>query len=189
MKIKFITILGLLALCLQVNAQTDTTNAPAPPSSFLGDLKINLGNVTNYAAVIYGTYAPKAPTTKGGGFLLVYNVNNYVGVAAGADWLGKFNMCSGNVTLKLPTHPLSFLHWGWNPALTPNVIGGIGVPFGGANSANGGVAGIAGVGANLDIYTFKGFTIGAGYELVNWSSADKYSGKHHELFLDLHKGF
>jgi len=179
----------LLAVSLSLTGYSADTNTPPTTGGILQDVKGSLGNITNYAFAPYLTYAPKAPTKYGGGILALYNVNNYVGAGVGVDWLGHFNLASGNVTLKVPTHPIAFLHWGWNPSFTPNVLAGVGVPFGGAKQSNGGVSGIAGVGGNLDLFDWKGFNLGAGAELINWSSADAYSGKHYEVFLDIHKGF
>lgn len=188
MKIKLALLTAaLLALASIARAQTDT-NTPPPSSGFFNDLVNDLGAITNWSAAPYITYAPNAPTKVGGGALLLYNLNNYVGAGPGIDWLGDFNLVSANVTLQVPTHPFAFLGAS-NIVATPFVLAGIATPIGGAGTANGNVASIQGLGLNLDLLHIKSLQLGLGYEFSNWTGAGDFSGRHHHVFLALHTKF
>jgi len=167
--------------------------APSPLAQAWTDIKDLLptnGIPTNYAGAIYGTYAPKAPTKIGGGILVLYNLNNYVAAGIGGDWLGSFNLVSGNIQLRLPTHPLSFMGGNWATLeATPFVLGGIGSPFGGAGSANGGISTIEDAGFNVGIGHFVGgvFDVGAAYG--KWQGAGAYDVARYHLYFGWSKGF
>ena len=160
------------------SAQTSITNVESG-SAFLDSL-------TNFAVVGYGTYAPEAPTKVGGGALLVYNVSQNIGAMAGIDWLGSFSMVSGQITFKVPTHPLTFIGLP-NVTFTPNVLGGIATPMSGG--ASGHLSGVVGAGGSIDLFKLGKGNLAIGYEAVSWTDAGAYSGLHHEGFLSWHVGF
>lgn len=183
MKLKL--LLASLLLSGSLLAQTNTP-PPKPISEVIGN---TLGSIQNWSAYVYGTYAPDAPKKYGGGLLAVYNVNENFGAGVGLDALGtEFNMVSGNITLKVPTHPLSFIGW-TNVVATPFLLAGIGTPMGGAGKANGNISTIAGAGTALDVFTVKGFQASIGYEYSQWSGASAFSGAHHHVFFGFRKGF
>lgn len=188
-----VTLLLAVSLSVGASAQTNTPPAPeqTPSNAFsLGSAFEPLTHASNYVIAPYFTYAPDAPQKYGGGVLAVYNINNYVGAGVGLDWLGQFNMVSGNVQLKLPTHPLAFAGGAWtNVTATPFAIGAIATPLGGAGSDNRSAATIAGAGAAVGVADWLGGKIDIGYGWVNWTGAGDYSGNHHEFFLAWHKPF
>ena len=169
-------------------AQTSTNgNAFSQAASALWN---NLKSATNYAVAPYATYAPKAPTKFGGGALVIYNVNQYVGAGAGIDWLGQFNLFSGNLELKLPTHPFKTL--GGNLAtleVTPFVLGGIGTPTAGAGNANGGLSTIRDIGLQLKFGHLWGGQFSAGGTYGSWSGAGLYDVVRYHGFVAWQKGF
>lgn len=162
--------------------------ATSTKAALLDDISTGLGNVTNWAVAPYFTYAPDAPTKYGGGILALYNVNQNVGVGTGVDWLGSFSLVSANVTLRLPTRPLTFMGFS-NFVATPFVLAGVGTPFGGAGGNNGAVSTIEGAGMNFDVAKIKGWNFGFGYAYDNWTSVGAFSGRHHQGFVKLSKGF
>lgn len=173
-----------LSLFLSVSAFAQTNN----PSTILETIGATLGSVSNWSAYPYFTYAPDSPKKYGGGALAIYNVTQNFGAGIGIDWLGGFNMVNGNVSLKLPTHPFTFLGWS-NVTVTPFGIAGIGTPMGGAGKANGNVSTIAGAGTAIDLFLVKGFQASIGYEFSEWSGASAFSGAHHHVFFGFRKGF
>lgn len=175
---KKILLLVSLIGCIHFTSNAQVTNVESG-ATFLDSL-------TNFAIAPYFTYAPKAPTKYGGGALLIYNVNNNIGAAMGIDWLGSFSMISGNVTFKVPTHPLTFIGLP-NIVATPNVIAGISSPMSG--SAAGHLSGVVGAGLDVDLFTLGKGKVGVGYEAVQWTDAGDFSGLHHEVFVAYHLGF
>lgn len=179
------TKIALVSLLVSLSVgQAQVTNS----SSLLEDISNGLGSISNWVVSPYATYADSAPKHFGGGIIALYNFNQYVGTGPGVDWLGEFNLVSANVTLRVPTHPLSFIGLS-NIVATPFIITGIATPLGGAGKANGNVSSVEGVGLALDIFKAKSINFGLGYSYVNWTGAGDFSGRHHEIFLKFSKGF
>lgn len=152
------------------------------------DKIINLiGSPTNYAAEIYGTYAPKAPTKIGGGALLAYNVNNYVGLGIGLDWLGSLSLVSANVQLQAPFHPLP--NQLPNLILSPFIISGVATAYTGGSSFNGNAVIISDVGAYLKYGHLWGgqFNIGGCYG--RWTGTGAYDVPRYHVFAGWQHGF
>jgi hypothetical protein len=169
-----------------------TTNAPSLTAGLqeIGAalLSAHLTSISNYSIDPYFTYAPAAPTKYGGGVLGIYNVNDYVGVGLGVDWLGSFSLVSGNATLKLPTHPLA---WTGNATLaslqmTPFVLGGVGTPLGGAGAT---AATISDVGDAFEFGHVFGGTFNVGAAWGTWSNAGAYSVERYHIFFGWSHGF
>lgn len=149
-----------------------------------------LTSATNYSFVPYYTYAKDAPQKHGGGILALYNVSEYVGLGIGVDYLGQFSLVSANVTLRIPTKPLSFIgtEWAKNVEVTPFVLAGTGKPLGGTGADNS-VAVIQDAGAAIRFGHLWGgrFTLGGCYG--QWSNAGAYSGERIHVFVGWSKGF
>lgn len=176
---KLIGIIALAVTCMTGYSQTNTTVTGQIFGHFSPLLE-----ATNWTVAPYLTYAPDAPQKVGGGVLAVYNINNYVGGGLGLDWLGQFNLVSGNITLKLPIRVND------NLTLVPFLIGGIATPLGGAGEDNGNVATIEGGGLHLaSTKRLLGGTIGGGIAWVNWTGAGDYSGGHEQFFLSWRRSF
>jgi hypothetical protein len=192
----------LLACGVRAQAQYLTNNgivyAPVATPSTNGSalslaastLWANVKSATNYAIAPYATYAPKAPTKWGGGVLAIYNVSQYFGGGAGIDWLGGFNLVSGDIQLKLPTHPLSALGGNWATfEATPFVIGGIGTPFSGAGTANGGISTIEDVGLQFKFGHLWGGQFGVEGTYGKWQGAGPYDVARYHAAVSWQKGF
>jgi hypothetical protein len=164
----------------------------------LGDLGIS-SNPTNYA---FGTFASIKTTGDqyGIGAYVIENVNNNIGVMAGVDQLfgggklGSENIVSGGLTLKAPTHPLSFLSSDTNSfyrtfVATPYAMVLVATPIGGTGNAGGGLGGLARAGVNADIISFSGWKLGAGIDYGNRTGAGAYNGNWIDGTLNLRKGF
>lgn len=187
-------IKSIIGLALCASALTSPIHAQEQNSSErLWNFFQPLTQATNWAAVPYLTYAPDIQSDHkvGGGLLALYNVNEYVGAGLGLDWLGQFNLVSGNVTLRLPVHPLAFIgsEWAKNFTVTPFGIGGIATPLGGAGEDNGRAAGIFGGGASFEVLKLAGGQVSTGAAVVNWTEAGDYSGNHYQIFLSWNKDF
>ena len=197
-------VIGLAALLagMTVQAQLITNNgvvyAPVVQASTNGNALTqaaeaiwdNLKSATNYAIAPYATYAPKAPTQFGGGVLAIYNVSQYFGAGVGADWLGGFNLVSGNIQLKLPTHPLSSLGGNWaNIEVTPFAIGGIGTPFSGAGAANGGISTIEDAGLQIKFGHLWGGQFGVEGTYGRWTGSGAYDVARYHAAISWQKGF
>ena len=99
-------------------------------------------------------------------------------------------MFSGQVTLKVPTRPLTFLSSSLsNVVVTPYALGGIGTPISGVGDANGSLAAIAGAGAAVDFCEVLGGELGATVAAVDWSNCGTMAGMRYYLGLTWHKGF
>lgn len=191
--------MALLVVAVTAMAQAESTNTPAPPNTnaiapvkALSSLWDNLKSATNYAIAPYATYAPKAPTTIGGGLLAIYNVNQYFGAGIGGDWLGEFTMFSGNIQLKLPTHPLRSLRssgWLHDLEVTPFVLGGIGTPIAGAGNANRGLSTIQDIGAYMKFGHLWGGQFGIGGSIGKWTGSGPYDVTRYHAFVSWQKGF
>ena len=188
---------GVLSLSLfRARAQTNQvpnllTNQPTISAGlteiYQAIAQSGLATATNYAVEPYLTYAPSLPTKFGGGVLAVYNVDRLIGLGLGADYCGTFTMISANATLKLPIHPLTFLHndFGTNFAVVPFQLAGGGLPFSGANS---GVV-ITDTGAYLSYGHLWGGQFNTGAAYGQWMNAGAYSGKRYHIFFGWSKGF
>lgn len=187
----------LLMFILAVAAATgySQTNNVSTNSSWWGDIVLavkesGVAQATNYAFEPYATYAPDVPKGKriGGGALVVYNINDYVGAGIGVDYLGRFSLLSANVTLKVPVQPFKSFGPSWlrDVSTTPFVLGGVGTPLGGSDSS---VTAIADVGAFIGFGHLWGgqFNVGACYG--KWANADPYSGVRYHAFAGWSKGF
>lgn len=171
---RYLTIITALAMIL---CGLSVSQAQTDKASLLDDFKPLL-SASNWTAVAYGTYAPDAPEKIGGGLLCVYNLNDYVGGGLGVDWLGQFNLVTGNLTLR---YPIPFDLLGRHIVATPFGIGAVGTALGGAGANNGGVSTVEGAGVTIHGLLPKNIGIGGAY--VNWTGAGDYSGKHYEAFL------
>jgi hypothetical protein len=182
-----------LAMCgITAQAQTVTntvyvTNTLAATTA-LNTLWNDVKGATNYAIAPYATYAPSAPTKFGGGLLAIYNVNQYMGAGVGGDWLGNFTMFSGNIELKLPTHPLA--NYGFpNLEVTPFVLGGIGTPIAGAGGSNGGLSTIQDIGVYMKFGHLLGGQFGFGGSVGRWTGSGPYDVTRFHAFISWQKGF
>lgn len=189
-----------------------STNDATAPADFLGDLGIvggalqsivstvdNLGllDATNYALAPYFTYAPSAKDKVGGGILIPFDfpalsgTNGAIGMAVGMDWLGHWSLISGNVTMKLETHPLNIGILSFLPASVrgitaePIAIVGVGAPLAGSSGA----ATLWDVGYNVKFGHFLGGSFGAGATWGEWMNAGAESGHRYHFFLDWRYGF
>lgn len=186
-----------LASCLPLRAQTDTNVPPpsttGPSAGLLSDIwngvsKSGVLKSTNYSADPYATYAPSAPKGHqyGAGLFVAYNVNDYVGLGIGVDYLGQFSLVSANVQLKYETHPFSGFGGPLaNVAVTPFGLVGAGHPLGGTSSS---VTAISDVGGYVSFgHVWNGrFNVGAAYG--RWDGAGVYSGTRYHFFLGWAKG-
>lgn len=197
-RFSFLIAAVLALLAFDVSAQTVApTNAPASsglPAS-LSQIASAVSSsqilkATNYSFEPYGTYAShNAANAKwGGGILAVYNVNDYAGLGLGADYLGQFSLVSANLSLKVPTHPLTFTGWSWatNLVVTPFVLAGVGTPLSGSPSS---ATTIEDAGGYIQLGHLWGgqFNIGGCYG--QWNNAGDYSGKRAHLFAGWSHGF
>ena len=150
-----------------------------------------LGSATNISAWPYMTYAPKAPTKIGGGVLAVWDVNNYVGIGGGVDWLGNFSLVSGDVTLQAPYNlgALPIVGSKLNGIYaTPFVIVGIGTPIGGSGNNNGGISTVSDVGAEVSFGHFLGGKFGVGGCYGKWTGVGPYDVPRYHIFAGWEKG-
>lgn len=207
--IKFVTGLAAIILSASVissNAQdvpglVSKLNISAPALQVLKDAQTaGILNPTNYAIEPYLTYAPnnKAKDYIGGGVLALYNFNQYVGAGLGADYLGRFSLVSGNVSLKVPINIGAqidrYLPSSWSSirafadevTVVPFGIGGIGAPLSGTDSS---VSVIADVGAYVQYGHLWGGKFNTGLCWGKWSNAGDYSGTRYHLFAGWSKGF
>lgn len=183
MKNKLFTllILGLLTFGSSITlvAQTNQTTV---------DHIINLiGSPTNYAAELYGTYAPKAPIKIGGGIFVAYNFNQYAGMGVALDWLGEFSLVSGNVQLQAPFHPLPNQF----PSLlmSPFALAGAGTPYSGDGKFNGTPVIVTTVGAYFKFGHAWGGSFNTGASYGKWSGSGPYDVPRYHIFAGWNKGF
>ena len=200
-------IMGLMAAALLVTAgltQAQTsTNAPDIYDS-IGSVLSNLGissNPSNYALAAFGGRSFDNNQWSAGA-LVIENVttSGSVGIVAGIDHLwgggkvGSANIVAGGITLKAPTHPLTFLSsdtnsWTHKFTATPYVLAMVATPISGTGDANGGLGSITRVGLNFDIYSIKGWKLGAGVDYGKRTGAGNYSGDWGDLCLNIREGF
>ena len=218
--IALIGVAALLAVGFTTQAQTNTpspavvtinasggittTTNPVPNDIYdnIGAVLGNLGlssHPSNYAAAVFMGHSMSGNQLSAG-LLIIENVNNYVGVSAGIDHLwfggktGSANVVAGGVTLKAPSHPLSFLSsdtnsWTHKFVATPFVIAMVGTPINGTGSSDGGLASITRAGVNLDLLNIKGWELGLGGDYGKRTGAGNYSGNWADLSLNIRKGF
>ena len=183
-KLCFLSLL-LAFLALSARAQTNvlSTNALTTVDKILA----LVGTPTNYAVEPYMTYAPKAPTKVGGGILGIYNVNNYLGLGIGLDWLGDFSLVSGNVQLQAPFHPLP----GTFPSLvvSPFLLGGVATAYSGAGKFDGGVSTVEDLGAYMKFGHLLGGQFNAGAAYGQWTGVGAYDVKRYHIFVGWSHGF
>lgn len=146
-------------------------------------------SITNFAVDLYGTYAPKAPEHWGGGGLFAYNFSQYVGGAIGIDWLGSFNLVSGNITLKAPFHvttiipALGKVPWLASLKVTPFVLAGIAAPFGSGSADSSSPVTVADVGAAITFGHLFGGEFNAGGTYGKWYGAGPYDVARAHAFI------
>ena len=176
---KILALIAIIGLSFATQAQTNQTT--------LDKILAMVGTPTNYAVEPYFTFAPNAPTKVGGGVLGIYNVNNYVGLGVGVDWLGNFSLVSGNVQLQAPFHPFPNQF----PSLiaSPFVLAGVGTAYSGAGNFNGQVSSVADAGAYFKFGHFLGgaFNVGACYG--QWTGVGAYDVKRYHGFIGWSHGF
>jgi hypothetical protein len=199
-KLKLITaVAALLAIGFTARAQT-STNADIYDNigAVLGNLGLS-SHPTNYAAATFLGHSIKGQQLSAGQ-VVVENVNNNIGVAAGIDHLwyggktGSANVVAGGITLKAPAHPLTFLSsdtnsWTHKFTVSPFAIALVGTPINGTGNANGGLASITRAGLNFDLANIKGWELGAGIDWGKRTGAGNYSGDWADVSLSIRKGF
>lgn len=187
-------ILAALFIGVGVNAQS-TNGIFGDIGNILGDVGIS-SNPTNYAAAAFYGHSTSGNQSSIG-LLVIENVNNYVGVAAGVDDLfgggkiGSANIVSGGLSLKAPTHPLAFLgtnSFEQNFTATPYALAMAALPINGTGQ-NGALGAVNRAGVNFDIYNLKGWEIGAGIDYGNRLGAGNYSGNWIDVAVSFRKNF
>lgn len=128
------------------------------------DLLKPLATATNWSPTVYATHFDNN-NALGGGLLVIYNFNDYVGAGLGADWAGNWRVFGGDLQIKK-----SFIIW--NHIVTPFAIAGVQSPVGGAGQDNGGLATVVGGGADIQIW--NKLHIAGGW--LNRTSCGTYSG-------------
>jgi hypothetical protein len=190
-----ILILAGALMVPKLHAQTNSPTTIGGITEILSSAGL-ITDPTNYAIVPF--VGIKADGKQfAAGLLAVENVNNNLGVVLGFDslWgggkIGSANIISGGVTLKQQTHPLSFISTNsffQNLAVTPYAVALVGTPLNGTSN-DGGLAAIGRVGAQIDIYNFKGWEIGVGADYGNRVGAGNYSGNWFDGIVSIRKGF
>jgi hypothetical protein len=177
------------------NAATAQTNAAPSIADGLAEIydalaTSGLTTATNYAAEPYLTYAPHAPSGNqvGGGALLIYNVNSFVGTGLGVDYLGQFSLVSANLTLRAPTHPFAFtgVSWATNIAVVPFALAGVGTPLSGSGS---GAIAVTDAGAYVSFGHLWGGRFNTGACYGRWDNAGSFTGPRYHFFVGWSKGF
>jgi hypothetical protein len=191
-------LIVLFSFGVKAQTLTNVTEVPnlIPTNGTLGSIVTavetsGLLSATNYSFDPYGTYSPKSPEKWGGGFLVTYDVNNYVGLALGVDYLGHFSLVSGNVTIKLPIRIGAYVPSSWtflqNVYVIPFGLLGVGTPFGGTSGS--GVSTIDDVGAYLKFGHLWGGQFNVGGCYGTWQGAGAYSGVRYHGFAGWSHGF
>lgn len=189
---KKLLLLVSFSIALGISAQTNTAPIGTSQSVFDALGASPIAQATNYCVDVYGTYMPKAPTTKyGGGAILFYNLSEFVAAGIGGDYLGKFSLVSANLALRLPIHPFknntsmpAFLR---ELTLTPFTLTGTGKPTGGTSGQNTAVIQDNGVYVGFGHLWGGQFNTGVAYG--QWINAGDYSGHRYHVFLGWSKGF
>jgi hypothetical protein len=126
-------------------------------------------SASNYTAAIYGTYF-NDNHQYGGGFMFMYNINDYISAGLGSDYAGQWRMFSGTVNVhctKPINDKLSFTGYG---------IVAAGTSVGGAGSDNGSLA--TGEGGGIyGSYKFSDtFSLHLGGGYIQRQNCGTYSG-------------
>lgn len=149
----------------QIPPAPANTNAVTDASQFLNELK----SATNYTLVPYGTYF-NSNHKLGGGAMLLYNFNGYVGAGLGTDWAGEWRSFSGTVnahyTLDVTT----------NFSATLYGVAAAGSSIGGAGTDNGSLATGEGGGFNLNYQFTPKLNAGAGLGYITRQNCGDFSG-------------
>lgn len=178
-----------------------TTAAMTAPSVWGGLNEIasavgasGLLQATNYSFEPYLTYAPKLPTKYGGGVLVVYNMNKFVGLGIGADYLGQLSLVSVNATLKVPIAVGQYYPSSWplastltNVIVTPFALQGVATPMSG--TTGGTAITIEDTGGYIQFGHLLGGRFNTGVAYGQWNNAGIYSGKRYHIFAGWSKGF
>lgn len=186
-------IIAVLALTgLAAFAQTDTNTPPGTNSSIsfwqgLEDTIKSIGSEapTNFVVAPYASYALDDKAHRfGGGLFGAWNLSQNIAIGGAFDYAdGGFTMFTGQLTLKVPTHPLSFLGL-TNFVATPFALGGVGTPISTGSSGGqvGSLASILGTGADISILKFganKEWTLGLQGTYAQWSNTGgPHDGRH-----------
>lgn len=203
MKTKIVLFLAG-AVAITGIAQTNVPPVTNSPSLFggIGEILKSVGLVadpTNYAGVVFVGKSTEGDKLAAG-LLVIENMNNNIGIAAGVDHLwfggktGSANIVAGGLTLKEQTHPLRFLtsstnSWLYTFTATPYAIGLVGTPINGTGNADGGLASVTRAGANIDIYNLKGWQLGVAADYGARSGSGNYNGNYVDLAFTVRKGF
>jgi hypothetical protein len=182
--------IGLAALLLACGVQAQTNNTAGPTQTNQTDNSgfwKPLRSATNYAAIPYGDYFENNHKI-GGGLLVEYNFNEYVGSGLGLDYAGQFYAMSGNLTFNYSIQPFKnsshpFLK---NIMLTSFGLAGAGTPLAGAGSDNSGLMTVEGAGEGVRLCSWgsnEENSFGLGYAGQIRQNAGAYSGLAHTLFL------
>lgn len=178
MKKLILSAIVLGTMVTGVKAQTNTSSVWDYSKTVIASLT----TATNYTLVPYATYAPANSSHKslwGGGVLVCYNVNKYVGAVVGVDYLGEFSLLSANLALQLPYQPFPNSGNSLLRSVTVTGIGivGIGKPFSGTSGDN--ISIVTDAGALIKFGTKYG--VGATYG--QWINAGPYSGEREHVFF------
>ena len=181
---------------MSTNVLANTTSSWTSIESVLGSLGIST-NPTNYALATGAGFGPNSEVAAWA--VLTMNVNNYVGTVLGVDHLwyggkkGSANIVSGGLNLSIATHPLQWFTsstntWAYNLKVTPFALAMVGSPLNGTSN-DGGLCAVNRVGANVDIFSFSGWNVGALLDYGNRVGAGAYSGSWVDIGLSIRKGF
>jgi hypothetical protein len=182
-----------------VTGTVTTNDTPVTPtasdlswSAVAKNLYNDVKGFTNIAVAPYGTYAqnvPKGASHIGGGALIIYNVNEYVGTGVGVDWMGDWTMFSGNVKFQLPVDVGTYFgNTNKTLVITPMIIAGIGTPIGSAASQSTVLTRTA-AGADIKFGHLWGGRFFAGLLYDNVQGAGEYSGGQYHGFVGWKRGY
>lgn len=184
MKKLLIAITGALLLgAVSLRAQT----------TLFDNVLTNFVGATNWAIEPYFTYAPKSPSSKvGGGVLVGYDFTQNIGLALGLDYLGQLSLVSGNVTVQAPFHLSTIFPSSLvsslslsNVVISPFALAGVGTASSGGGSFNGAVSTIEDVGAFVKFGHFLGGQANIGFCYGMWNGTGPYDVKRYHAFLGM----
>jgi hypothetical protein len=186
-----IALIGAVILAA-ITTQAQVTNGYTSFDQAIKALDIT---ITNVSIDPYFTYAPKAPTKEGGGVFMAYDVNQFVGLGIGLDWLGQFALVSGDVQLQAPFHittvfpALSQYSFFQNFEVTPFVLGGVATPYSGNGQFNGTPMVVSDVGGYVEFGHLLGGRFDVGAAWGAWSGSGPYAVKRYHAFAGWTLGF